>query len=95
MNDTIKGLVMEKIVGHMMVQYLDYVDVKPERVDVKNGKIRFWESKNIVSYSLDLADLDCTEDEAKELVKESASIALFRISNKPVTDNFKQYRERT
>lgn len=91
MNNTIKWLVSERIINHMMVEYLDHVDVKPERVDVKNGKIRFWESKNIVSYSLDLADLNCTEDEAKELIKESAMDALFRISDKPVTDNFKQY----
>lgn len=41
MNNTIRGLVTEKIIDHMMVEYLDHVDVKPERVDVKNGKIRF------------------------------------------------------
>lgn len=87
MNDTIRGLVREKIIDHMMVEYLDYVDVNPERVDVKNGKIRFWESQT-VSYSLDLADLNCTEDEARKLVKDSAMDALFRISNKPVTDEF-------
>lgn len=88
MNDTIKGLVREKIIDHMMVEYLDHVDVNPERVDVKNGKIRFWESQKTVSYSLDLADLNCTEDEAKKLIKDCAMDALFRISKKPVTDEF-------
>lgn len=90
MNKTISKLVEEKIVDHMMVAYLDHVDVNPERVDVKNGKIRFWESRT-VNDSLDLADLNCTEDEARKLIKDCAMDALFRISNKPVTDNFKQY----
>lgn len=87
MNKTISKLVEEKIVDHMMVEYLDHIDVNPERVDVKNGKIRFWESRT-VSGSLDLADLNCTEDEAKKLIKDCAIDALFRISNKPVTDEF-------
>lgn len=87
MNETIRSLVREKIIDHMMVEYLDHVDVKPERVDVKNGKIHFWESRT-VSGSLNLADLDCTEDEARKLVKDSAMDALFRVSDKPVTDEF-------
>ena len=87
MNNTIRGLVREKIIDHIMVEYLDHVDVHPERVDVKNGKIRFWESRT-VSYSLNLADLNCTEDEAKKLIKDSAMDALFRVSKKPVTDEF-------
>ena len=87
MNNTIRGLVSEKIINHMMVEYLDHVDVKPERVDVKNGKIRFWESQT-VSGSLNLVDLNCTEDEAKKLMKDCAMDALFRISKKPVTDEF-------
>ncbi|RXA55433.1 hypothetical protein [Limosilactobacillus mucosae] len=87
MNATIKNLVAEKIDRHITTAYDDKVVIKKDSVDVKNGRIRFWELGDVTSW-IDLADIDCTEDEAKELVKHCITEALFAISDKPVTDKF-------
>lgn len=88
MNATIKNLVAEKIDRHITTVYYDgKVEIKKDSVDVKNGRIRFWDMGDVTSW-LDLADLNCTEEEAKELVKHCITEALFAISDKPVTDKF-------
>ena len=63
------------------------VEIKKDSVDVKNGRIRFWDLGDVVSW-IDLADIDCTEEEARELIKSVITNALFAISDKPVTDKF-------
>lgn len=88
MNQTIKNLAAEKIDRHITTVYYDgKVEIKKDSVDVKNGRIRFWELGDVTSW-IDLADIDCTEDEAKELVKHCITEALFALSDKPVTTNF-------
>lgn len=88
MNQTIKNLVAEKIDRHITTVYYDgKVEIKKDSVDVKNGRIRFWELGDVTSW-IDLADIDCTEDEAKQLVKHCITEALFALSDKPVTTNF-------
>lgn len=87
MNQTIKNLVEEKIDRHITTAYDDNVVIKKDSVDVKNGRIRFWELGDVTSW-IDLADIDCTEEEAKQLVKHCITEALFALSDKPVTTNF-------
>ena len=88
MNATIKKLVEEKIDRHITTVYNDgKVEIKKDSVDVKNGRIRFWDLGDVVSW-IDLADIDCTEEEAHELIKSVITNALFAISDKPVTDKF-------
>lgn len=88
MNQTIKNLVEEKIDRHITTVYYDgKVEIKKDSVDVKNGRIRFWELGDVTSW-IDLADIDCTEEEAKELVHSVITNALFAISDKPVTTDF-------
>lgn len=88
MNQTIKNLVAEKIDRHITTVYYDgKVEIKKDSVDVKNGRIRFWDMGEVVEW-LDLADLNCTEEEARELIKSVITNALFAISDKPVTDKF-------
>ena len=87
MNATIKNLVAEKIDRHITTAYDDNVVIKKDSVDVKNGRIRFWELGDVTSW-IDLADIDCTEEEAKQLVKHCITEALFALSDKPVTTNF-------
>ena len=88
MNQTIKNLVAEKIDRHITTVYYDgKVEIKKDSVDVKNGRIRFWELGDVTSW-IDLADINCTEEEAKELVKHCITEALFALSDKPVTDKF-------
>lgn len=88
MNQTIKNLVEEKIDRHITTVYYDgKVEIKKDSVDVKNGRIRFWELGDVTSW-IDLADIDCTEEEAKQLVKHCITEALFALSDKPVTTNF-------
>lgn len=88
MNQTIKNLVAEKIDRHITTVYYDgKVEIKKDSVDVKNGRIRFWELGDVTSW-IDLADINCTEEEAKELIKHCIMEALFALSDKPVTDKF-------
>lgn len=87
MNKTVKRLVEKEIDRHITTAYDDNVVIKKDSVDVKNGRIRFWELGDVTSW-LDLADLDCTEDEAKQLVKHCITEALFALSDKPVTTDF-------
>ena len=87
MNQTIKNLVEEKIDRHITTAYDDKVVIKKDSVDVKNGRIRFWELGDVTSW-IDLADINCTEEEAKQLIKHCITEALFALSDKPVTTNF-------
>lgn len=87
MNKTVKNLVAEKIDRHITTAFDGNVVIKKDSVDVKNGRIRFWELGDVTSW-LDLADLDCTEEEAKQLVKHCITEALYAISDKPVTTDF-------
>lgn len=87
MNATIKNLVEEKIDRHITTVYDGNVVIKKDSVDVKNGRIRFWDLGDVISW-LDLSDLNCTEEEAKELVHSVITNALFAISDKPVTTDF-------
>lgn len=88
MNKTVKRLVEKEIDRHITTVYYDgKVEIKKDSVDVKNGRIRFWELGDVTSW-IDLADINCTEEEAKELIKHCVTEALFAISDKPVTDKF-------
>lgn len=87
MNKTVKSLVEEKIDRHITTIYDDKVVIDKDSVDVKNGRIRFWDLGDVTSW-LDLTDLNCTKDEAKQLVKSVIMNALFAISDKPVTTDF-------
>ena len=87
MNKTVKNLVAEKIDRHITTVYEGNVVIKKNSVDVKNGRIRFWDLGDVTSW-IDLADINCTEEEAKELVKHCITEALFALSDKPVTTNF-------
>lgn len=88
MNQTVKRLVEDKIINFITVDYGDHVEVERDLVDVKKGQIRLWDTPQSVHTSLSLADLNLTEDEAKELVKHCITEALFALSDKPVTTNF-------
>ncbi|MEO5283658.1 hypothetical protein [Limosilactobacillus allomucosae] len=87
MNQTVKNLVAEKIDRHITTAYDGDVVIKKDSVDVKNGRIRFWDLGDVTSW-IDLADINCTEEEAKELVKHCITEALFALSDKPVTTDF-------
>nr|WP_302148182.1 hypothetical protein [Limosilactobacillus mucosae] len=87
MNQTIKNLVAEKIDRHITTAYDGDVVIKKDSVDVKNGRIRFWDLGDVTDW-IDLSDINCTEDEAKELVKHCITEALFALSDKPVTTDF-------
>ncbi|WP_347980188.1 hypothetical protein [Limosilactobacillus allomucosae] len=88
MNQTVKRLVEKEIDRHITTVYYDgRVEIKKDSVDVKNGRIRFWDLGHVTGW-IDLADINCTEEEAKELVKHCITEALFAISDKPVTTDF-------
>ena len=87
MNKTIKNLVENEIERHIVVIYDDQVIIDKKRVDVKNGAIRFWESKRVTD-KLPLADLGCTEEEAKTIIDHVALNATFAMSEHPVTEEF-------
>lgn len=86
MNKTIKSLLEKEIERHIVVIYDDQV-IDKKRVDVKNGAIRFWENKRVVD-KLPLADLGCTEEEARAIIEHVALNAAFGMSEHPVTENF-------
>ena len=84
MNDTVKALLEKEIERHIVVGQ-DKID--KERVDVKNGAIRFWEGKRVTD-KLPLVDIGCTEDEAKTIIDHVALNAAFAMSEHPVTERF-------
>ncbi len=87
MNKTIKYLLEKEIERHIVVIYDDQVTIKKNRADVKNGAIRFWEGKRVTD-KLPLADLGCTEDEARAIIEHAALNAAFGMSEHPVTEEF-------
>lgn len=87
MNKTIKMLVEKEIERHIVVVYDDQVTIDKKRVDVKNGAIRFWEGKRVTD-KLPLADIGCTEDEARTIIEHVALNAAFAVSEHPVTERF-------
>ena len=87
MNKTIKNLVENEIERHIVVVYDDQVEIDKKRVDVKNGAIRFWEGKRVTD-KLPLAELGCTEEEAKTIIDHVALNATFAMSEHPVTEEF-------
>ena len=87
MNKTVKYLLEKEIDRHIVVIYDDQAIIDKKRVDVKNGAIRFWESKRVTD-KLPLADLGCTEDEAQALIDHVALNATFGMSEHPVTEEF-------
>ena len=87
MNNTVKALLEKEIEHHIVVTYDDQVTIKKNRADVKNGAIRFWEGKRVTD-KLPLADLGCTEDEARAIIEHVALNAAFGMSEHPVTEEF-------
>ena len=87
MNKTIKNLVEKEIERHIVVIYDDQAEIDKKRVDVKNGTIRFWEDKRVTD-RLPLADLGCTEEEARAIIDHVALNAAFAMSEHPVTEDF-------
>lgn len=68
MNQTVKNLVSDKIGRHMTTVVNGDVKIDRNSVDVKHGRLRFWFLGNVTSW-INLADIDCTEDEAKQIIK--------------------------
>lgn len=87
MNKTVKYLLEKEIERHIVVVYDDQVTIDKKRVDVKNGAIRFWEGKRVTD-KLPLADIGCTEDEARAIIEHVALNAAFAVSEHPVTERF-------
>lgn len=87
MNKTIKMLVEKEIERHIVVIYDGQVEIDKKRVDVKNGAIRFWEGKRVTD-KLPLADLGCTDEEARALIDHVALNAALGMSEHPVTERF-------
>lgn len=87
MNKTVKYLLEKEIERHIVVVYDGQATIDKKRVDVKNGAIRFWEGKRVTD-KLPLADLGCTEDEARAIIEHVALNAAFDMSEHPVTERF-------
>ena len=87
MNKTIKYLLEKEIERHIVVICDGQPMVDKKRVDVKNGAIRVWEGKRVTD-KLPLADLGCTEEEARALIDHVALNAAFGMSEHPVTEDF-------
>lgn len=87
MNKTIKYLLEKEIERHIVVIYDGQAIIDKKRVDVKNGAIRFSEGKRVTD-KLPLADLGCTEDEARAIIEHVALNAAFGMSEHPVTEDF-------
>ena len=87
MNKTIKSLLEKEIERHIVVIYDDQAEIDKKRVDVKNGAIRFWESKRVTD-KLPLADLGCTEEEARAIIEHVALNAALGMSEHPITEEF-------
>lgn len=87
MNKTIKYLLEKEIERHIVVIYNGQATIEKNRVDVKDGAIRFWENKQVTD-KLPLADLGCTEDEARAIIEHVALNAAFGMSEHPVTEEF-------
>ena len=67
MNQTIKNLVSDKITRHMTSVVNGEIKIDRGSVDVKNGRLRFWFLGSVTS-TIDLKDVDCTEDEARDMI---------------------------
>lgn len=67
MNQTVKNLVSEKIARHMTSVVNGEVKIDRGSVDVKNGRIRLWFLGSVTS-TIDLKGIDCTEDEAWDII---------------------------
>ena len=88
MNKTIKMLIEKEIERHIVVIYDDKVTIiEKKRVDVKNGAIRFREGKRVTD-RLPLADLGCTEEEARAIIEHVALNAALGMSEHPITERF-------
>lgn len=87
MNGTIKYLLEKEIERHIVVIYDNQATVDKKRAFVKHGAIRFWEDKRVTD-KLPLADLGCTEEEARALIDHVALNAAFGMSEHPVTEDF-------
>lgn len=87
MNKTIKCLLEKEIERHIVVIYDGQATVDKKRADVKHGAIRFWEGKRVTD-KLPLADLGCTEDEARAIIEHVTLNAAFGMSEHPVTEEF-------
>lgn len=87
MNKTIKSLLENEIERHIVVIYDGQAVIDKKRVDVKNGAIRFSEGKRVTD-KLPLADLGCTEDEARAIIEHVALNVAFGMSEHPVTEEF-------
>lgn len=87
MNGTVKFLLEKEIERHIVVIYDGQATIEKNRVDVKDGAIRFRENKRVTD-KLPLADLGCTEDEAQALIDHVALNAAFGMSEHPVTEDF-------
>lgn len=59
-------------------------------VDVKNGKIRIFDTPKTLHRSLRLDDLGLTEPEALELIKHEKMELTLAGSSHPITENWKQ-----
>lgn len=88
MNKTIKYLLEREIRRWIVVAYDNHVTIDKNRIDVKNGNIRFWDCKRVVD-KLPLKDLGLTENEANKIINNIALSERLSLSNHPITKNFK------
>lgn len=73
MNKTIKNLVSEKIMRHMTSVVNGEIKINRGLVDVKNGRLRFWSLGSVTS-SIDLKDIDCSEEEARNIIRHNLNV---------------------
>lgn len=73
MNKTIKNLVSEKIMRHMASVVNGEIKINRGLVDVKNGRLRFWSLGSVTS-SIDLKDIDCSEEEAWNIIRHNLNV---------------------
>ena len=88
MNDTVKYLLEKEIARQIVVIYDNCPTVDKNRIDVKNGYIRFWDCKRVVG-KLSLTDLGLTENEATDIIKHVALNESLSFSSHPITENYK------
>lgn len=73
MNKTVKNLVSDKIARHMTSVVNGEIKIDRGSVDVKNGRIRLWSLGSVTS-TINLKDIDCTEDEAWDIILHNLNI---------------------
>ena len=86
---------MTRTVKMLLLSYLDRFLEEEDKVgrkvvDVKNGKIRFFDTPKTLHCSLRLDDLGLTEQEAVDIINHEKMELALAGSSHPITENWKQ-----